>query len=272
MQNYYIVREHPIRIIQKCRAHSKGTLWSFLLGMCIIYVLLNWIPEILSEYFTTTNIDLMKEYMDLDPQMARSLPSTSLVKMLYVILFSGVFKLSESLYTLTYIRNRKVEYRAISEGFSLYGKALAAFVLEMLFIVLWSFLFIIPGLIAAINYSQTFYILADDPSKSVIDALKDSKMMMQGNKMNYVRLYLYYLPYIMLGYVPMFLLLDVALAMSISGVTLLIINLLTEIPVFMANGYFALGKCTFYELLFNEGFAYFRYEGQDAFREDEKKE
>ena len=271
MQNY-IVREHPIRIMQKCRAHSKGTLFSFLLGLCILYAFLNWIPELLSTHFTVTNIDLMRKYMDLDQQIARQLPATTMVQILYTFLFTGVFKLSECLYTLTYIRNRKVEYRALQEGFSLYLKALGLFLLEVIFISLWSMLFVIPGLIAYFSYTQAFYILAEDPSKSIREILMESKMRMQGNKWNYFRLMVYYLPYVIVAYMPMILLVDLSYSLSLTGLAFAVVGMISEIPVFFAEGYMCLGKCTFYELLLNGKFANFKYENQQAFREDEKRD
>ena len=46
-------------------------------------------------------------------------------------------------------------------------------------------LLIIPGIIAALSYSMTFYILADDNSIGAMDAIKKSKKMMDGYKWKY---------------------------------------------------------------------------------------
>lgn len=267
LQTYYIVKEHPMRIITKCKRHSKGTLMSFLIGVCIIYAMLNWIPELLSLVFPVSNVDILSRMDGVDVQLLNRLPRMSLVAYFYALFFSGVFRLGEALYTLTYIRNKKVEYRAITEAMGLYLKCFGVFLLEVIIIAFWSFFLIIPGIIASINFSQAFYILADDPSKGVTQVLAESKMMMVGNRMSYVRLILYYLPYIMLAYVPSFILADISLSMSLTGLPLTIIGMLAEIPVFAANGYMCLGRAVFYELMINEGFAYFKYAGQDAFRE-----
>ena len=48
--------------------------------------------------------------------------------------------------------------------------------------VLWSILFIIPGIIKTYEYAIIPYILADDPEISSKDAFKKAKQMMQGNK------------------------------------------------------------------------------------------
>ena len=73
----------------------------------------------------------------------------------------------------------------LAKSLEFYGKALGLFLFQGLFIVLWSLLFIVPGIIAAIRYSQAFFILADDPNKGIRQCMDESKMMMRGNKAKY---------------------------------------------------------------------------------------
>ncbi len=54
--------------------------------------------------------------------------------------------------------------------------------LKDLLISLWGLLFIVPGIIKGLAYSQTQYILAEDPEISGMDALKKSEQMMMGHK------------------------------------------------------------------------------------------
>lgn len=54
-----------------------------------------------------------------------------------------------------------------------------------LFTVLWSLLFIIPGIIASISYSMVYYLYADGCEDSAMEVIKKSKMMMNGYKMDY---------------------------------------------------------------------------------------
>ena len=268
LKRYFIVKESPLRIISKCRRHSKGTLMGFLGGICLIYAIVNWIPELMSIAVPVTNIDIMMNYVrDADPSVLNMLPSTPMVVYIYALMFSGVFNLGECLYSLTYIRNRKVEYRAAFEGFPYYIKTLGLFVLQTVIVAFWTLLFIIPGIIAALNFSQSYYILADDPSKGITEALGGSKVMMYGNKMTYVRLILYYLPYILISYIPAYILADASSGMDLSGTALTVIGMIAELPVFAACGYMRLGQTVFYELMINRGFADFKYAGQDAFRE-----
>ncbi len=54
--------------------------------------------------------------------------------------------------------------------------------LRILYVSLWSLLFIIPGIVAFYSYSMTDYILAENPSLTASQAINKSKSMMSGNK------------------------------------------------------------------------------------------
>ena len=63
-----------------------------------------------------------------------------------------------------------------------YGRNIGTLLLVGIKTVLWSFLFIIPGIIKTYEYAVIPYILADDPEISSKDAFKKAKQMMKGNK------------------------------------------------------------------------------------------
>ena len=68
-----------------------------------------------------------------------------------------------------------------------------------IFTFLWSLLFIIPGIIAAIGYSQVYRIKLDNPDISAMDAIKKSKEIMSGHKMDWFLLMLSFFGWIILG-------------------------------------------------------------------------
>jgi uncharacterized membrane protein len=79
-------------------------------------------------------------------------------------------------------RGQEARLPQIFEGFQKFGVALGAYLLMMLFVFLWALLLIIPGIIAAYAYSQTFYIIAEEPGIGPLQAIRKSKEMMRGNK------------------------------------------------------------------------------------------
>ena len=65
---------------------------------------------------------------------------------------------------------------------SVYGRNLITMFLRNLFTVLWTLLFIIPGIIKSYEYSMIPYILADDPTLDRRAAFARSKELTQGSK------------------------------------------------------------------------------------------
>ena len=66
--------------------------------------------------------------------------------------------------------------------FSYWKTTAVARLLRSIYLLLWSLLFIIPGIIAALSYAMTNYILAENPEMSASEAINLSKQMMDGNK------------------------------------------------------------------------------------------
>ena len=77
--------------------------------------------------------------------------------------------------------------------FQQFWRFLLAQLLMNLFITLWSLLFVIPGIIAAFSYSQTIYIMLDNPKISPLEAIGASKQLMRGHKFEYFTLQLSFL-------------------------------------------------------------------------------
>ena len=63
-----------------------------------------------------------------------------------------------------------------------WANAVCTDLLKSVYILLWSLLLFIPGIIAAYSYSMTDYILAEHPEMTAGAAIKASKAMMSGNK------------------------------------------------------------------------------------------
>jgi uncharacterized membrane protein len=99
------------------------------------------------------------------------------------LIITGPMILGFAIFFLNFTRRKNVEYNMLFEGFKYFGNALAAYLLTVLYVFLWSLLLIIPGIIAAMSYAMTFYILADDPTIRAPEALRKSKVMMDGYKM-----------------------------------------------------------------------------------------
>lgn len=80
------------------------------------------------------------------------------------------------------IRKESFRLENLFDGFKNFVPALLLQIVITIFTFLWLLLLIVPGIIASLSYSMSFYILNDNPEMSAMEALKASKQMMQGYK------------------------------------------------------------------------------------------
>ena len=115
------------------------------------------------------------------------------------LIIGGPMTLGLIYFVLSISRKKEARLSQIFDGFENFGTALGAYLLVALFVFLWMLLLIIPGIIAAIAYSQTFFIIADNKKISAMDAIRTSKKMMYGYKWKLFCLGLRFIGWILLG-------------------------------------------------------------------------
>jgi uncharacterized membrane protein len=106
------------------------------------------------------------------------------------LIIGGPLVLGVATFALSLSRNQNPRFEQMFEGFNRFGIALGTYLLIALFVILWCLLLIVPGIIAALSYSMTFFILADDNSVKAMEAIDKSKKMMYGYKAKLFRLFL----------------------------------------------------------------------------------
>ena len=119
------------------------------------------------------------------------------------LLLTGPLSLGLSGIFLMIYRGEEVSYNNLFEGFRSFLAAFLAFLLMSIFVVLWSLLLIVPGIIAGIRYSQTYYILKENPDMDGNSAIQVSKKMMEGHKGEYFMLWLSFIGWILLGIITL---------------------------------------------------------------------
>lgn len=101
------------------------------------------------------------------------------------VVIQALFLLGTSSFYLKLSRKEEVTYKELFSKTDMFLVALLALILMGIFETLWALLLIVPGIIAAISYSQTQYILVDNKELNAYDAIKKSKELMKGHKMDY---------------------------------------------------------------------------------------
>lgn len=254
--NPNIIITDPSRNLRALGRNALSGKWNMAIVAVAVYLLCIQLPPLILNSLFGINIadlygaDLMYSVgTDTYNAIYSSMPEYSPLAGLYVWLVSGALELGITLFFLAMFRKQNVSVSDTFLGFEKFGKALKLWLFKELFIMLWTCLFIVPGIIARIRYSQVFFILADDPNKSIRQCMDESKAMMNGNKLKCFCLYLSFIGWCFLACLAAVILIDVAGVFQLNDVVLLIVSIIAAL--FLAPVY-AYGYSTFsgfYEIL-----------------------
>jgi len=95
---------------------------------------------------------------------------------------AGAFTVGLCSYFLVIAQEGETRLECLFTGFKRFWTSFGAYFLSTLFTLLWMLLFIIPGIIAAFRYAMVYFIVADDEDVGALEAIRQSKEMMKGNK------------------------------------------------------------------------------------------
>lgn len=168
---------------------------------------------------------------------------------LYSFVIEAAFTLGLAMFVLNFIRAGKVSLELLFSGFEKFIKAFLINIIMSIIIFVGLVLFIIPGIIFGLMYSQAYYILADNPELGAIECLRRSRIMMIDNKGYLFGLRLSFIGWALLAAIPLFL---GRYIMADILMTSPVINMLTstvlEIPMYFVFAYLHVTNGIFYEL------------------------
>lgn len=116
-----------------------------------------------------------------------------------------VLEIGLSYFYLNFVDKGQIDYKDILFTFkrkdiNVFFNHLGTILVMVLIIFLWSLLFLIPGIIKAIAYSQALYIKAEKPDTEVMECLRESEELMRNHKMEYFILQLSFIGwYLLIG-------------------------------------------------------------------------
>lgn len=133
--------------------------------------------------------------------------------LVYIIILSAASGISSFLswfllpmiysYTISFLDAKRTgeEYKVekLFDGYKDFLRILGTLVLQNVYTFLWTLLLIVPGVIKSMSYSQTYYVLKDNPELSFNAAIERSMAMMEGHKMQYFLLQLSFIGWILLS-------------------------------------------------------------------------
>ena len=260
-QNFYgnnIIITDPSSNLRALGRNALAGKWQSAIIAVIVYTLCVQLPPAILN--TLFGVDMGELYsmnmgysynvgVDGYSTVYNSMPAYSPLSGIYSLLVTGAMDLGLTLFFLAMFRRQIVGIGDVFLGFERYGKALGLFLFQGLFIVLWSLLFIVPGIIAAIRYSQAFFILADDPNKGIRQCMDESKMMMRGNKAKYFCLSLSFIGWGILASIPAGVLSGISEALYLSGFMTVLFDIVGALCMAPVIAYIYSTQAGFYEIL-----------------------
>ncbi|MCQ2794014.1 MAG: DUF975 family protein [Bacilli bacterium] len=102
---------------------------------------------------------------------------------LFTLLTSGAFTYSLINLSKQARMKKKPTVGGIFYGFKeRYTQSLGVYIMQTIFTALWTLLLIVPGIIKSFSYSMALYIALDNPNKTTLDCITESRKLMHGNK------------------------------------------------------------------------------------------
>ncbi|MDD6816457.1 MAG: DUF975 family protein [Firmicutes bacterium] len=240
---YRIVNQPSAKIREVARTALTGNWKAVVLFMFLYYLITDGVGMVLDLFFSTTQMVPIE-----DPLTGEYIQQTvGYGSGIYSLLISGPAAWGLSKYMLDFFRNKKTEITTLFEGFSYFGKAFVLLILMGVKIFLWTLLFIVPGIIATYRYSQAFYVLIDHPEYSANQCLKESTLMMKGNKWKLFCLELSFIGWGILASLPAGILSGLNLGIS-GGFGGIIMAVILAIPTLFVHVYMNVAATVFYEL------------------------
>lgn len=178
-------------IRRQARAHLQGN-WGLSIGVAVVACLLgglltgmSFIPEI--SYWKQLNFFHGR---DISQYVSGSWEIVQGVRIefkngifgLASFLLGGVLQLGYARFLLRQHDGKPTEFNDLFSQFDRFGTGFAQSFLRSLYTLLWSLLLIVPGIIAALSYAMTPFILEEHPELTASEAIRRSKELMRGHK------------------------------------------------------------------------------------------
>ena len=120
---------------------------------------------------------------------------------------NGLFIFGYTAIIMHIVRGENTEFSEIFDGCRRFLKGLGMTLLVGIYTGLWTLLLIVPGIIATIKYSMTFYIWTDNPDISINEAISRSIEMTEGHKLE-----IFKLVFSFIGWIALILVLSIAIS------------------------------------------------------------
>ena len=124
--------------------------------------------------------------------------TSSLLTLLFVCLTSIFLLAQKSMLEVMKNESRAVKFDDWLNGLNQWWQGFRGALWHFLWVTVWSFLFLIPGIVKAYAYSMMFYVMAENPKIKVRKAMNLSKELTRGYKGDLFVMDLSFIPWLLL--------------------------------------------------------------------------
>ena len=115
------------------------------------------------------------------------------------LLLAGPLQLGLCFFFLNLAKGKETRFELLFEGFKPLATVLLAYAIITTLTVVDLILLLVPGIVVALGFSMTYYIIAEDPEISFQTAIEQSWKLTDGYKMELLELNLRFIPWYLLG-------------------------------------------------------------------------
>ena len=169
------------------RENLRGN-WPLSIGVCAIAVILggamtgtSFIPQF-NFRIDGEDISSITDLLNLISPIGISAFGLGSILGFAQMIIGGTIELGYAQYLLKQYNRANFELRDLLSQFHRFGQGFAQHFLRGLYVILWSLLFVIPGIVKAYAYAMTPFIMAENPAMSASEAIDASKQLMDGHK------------------------------------------------------------------------------------------
>jgi uncharacterized membrane protein len=96
------------------------------------------------------------------------------------LIVDGPFSAGMANFFLQLIRGQNPGMGTMFQGFSNFWRNIRLWLLQVVFVVLWGLLLVVPGVVAALRYSMAWFVAVDEPELTAREVMERSKQLTKG--------------------------------------------------------------------------------------------
>ncbi|WP_214699331.1 MULTISPECIES: DUF975 family protein [unclassified Exiguobacterium] len=173
---------------QHARQALKGKWW-LMAGLALLFLIINGIPQ-----WFAPEMDVNSP----EPFTSADLTLSFVSNVLQILI--APLAIGWSWLALNVSRGNGASLSTMFKPFQMrYVKHVITSFVMGVFLVLWTLLLVVPGIIKGFSYSLTPYILRDQPELSALESITESRRLMDGHKMEAFMLFLSFFGWFLVG-------------------------------------------------------------------------